>query len=181
MRLFLIFIIATLSLQAQTLEIYFDTPNLFYLDHNASLKYQAVEYTTKKRNKIKYKEHVIYTYDGNKTTSFPVKHYNRVKFLEEKHPLLSLIKRSERDSFLSFIKSHGVTYPLKLKYILETNDVNKTYKELYKEKLAEDSFFSFKIGYPYFVNLLTALAFGLFGFIIVLFLLKNRTRPYDDK
>ncbi len=178
MKLFILLLtlLTTINTQAKTLEIYFDTPELFNLKHGSSIKYQAVSYLSKKKKKIKYNENIIYTYDINKTKVFPVKHYNSVKSIEEKHPLLALVKRKDREIFMTVLKNDGLIYPLKLKYILEVVDSNATYKELFKSKSEDDYLFSIKLQYPYLLNLFYSIIFGLSGLILIYILFRKRLK-----
>lgn len=64
---------------------------------------------------------------NGQTLSWPVKHYNSVKTLEGKHPLLSLIKRSERDGFINALKSSGVNNFFRLKEILQVSNIEHHY------------------------------------------------------
>ncbi|MEA2100031.1 MAG: hypothetical protein U9P72_07870 [Campylobacterota bacterium] len=175
MKLFILLLtlLATINSQAKTLEIYFDTPELFLLKNNSSIKYQAVEYTSKK-NKVKYRENIIYTYDTNKTKTFPVKHYNSVKSIEEKHPLLALIKRKDREMFIKSLQDNGINYPMKLKYILKTTDSDTSYKQLFKKQIKEDNLFSVKFEYPYLVNLSYAMMMAIVGLSLIFLLFRRR-------
>ncbi len=109
-------------------EIYFDLPELSYLKQNGYIRYKAVQYLTKKKQKKKYIENIEYSLDGNSTYSFPVKHYNSVKTFEEKHPLLRLAKRKERQSFLDKLKQDGVEYPMRLKEIVQVSKLVHTFE-----------------------------------------------------
>ncbi|RLA76306.1 MAG: hypothetical protein DRG78_19255 [Epsilonproteobacteria bacterium] len=178
MKLFILLLalLTTINTQAKTLEIYFDTPDLFNLKNGSSVKYQAVSYISKKKKKIRYHENIIYTYDTNKTKIFPVKHYNSVKSVEEKHPLLALVKRKDRELFMTVLKNNGLTYPLKLRYILETIDSNATYKELFKVKSKDNYLFNIKFQYPYLLNLFYSIIFGLSGLILIYILFRKRLK-----
>ncbi|MCK5679111.1 MAG: hypothetical protein KAH72_11635 [Flavobacteriaceae bacterium] len=109
------------------LEIYFDTPELTYLKQNRYIKYEAIAYLSKKKKKTKYRETIEYLSDDNKSYTFPVKHYNNVKTFEEKHPLLSLVKRKERQAFLDKLKTDGVKYPMRLKEIVQVSKLMHTF------------------------------------------------------
>ena len=169
----LLLILLSITLPAKTLEIYFDTPQLTLLKNNSSLKYQASSYTSKK-NKLKYKESIIYTYDINKTKIFPVKHYNTVKSIEEKHPLLALVKRANRPLLIETLKQNAIIYPLKLKYIFKTSDTNKTYPQLYKQHTKDTILFSLMFNYPYLKNLLYAIITAIIGALLIYTLFRKR-------
>jgi len=110
------------------LEIYFDVPELLYLKQNGYVRYKAVEYLSKKKKRVKYKENIEYSVDNNSTYTFSVKHYENVKSLEEKHPFLSLVKRKERHSFLDKLHSDGIKYPTRLKEIVQVSKLVHTFK-----------------------------------------------------
>lgn len=156
------------------LEIYYDMPNLELLNNNASLKYQAKGYLSKKKKKLKYTESVIYVSKSYQTHTFRVKHYNNVKSIEEKHPLLSLVKRKDRPLLIELLKQDGIIYPMKLKYVLKnTSDSKdkesdiKTYKVLFYDMKDKNKLFSIEFQYPYFLNLFYALCFGLVGLVLI--------------
>ncbi|MEA3491171.1 MAG: hypothetical protein U9R27_04650 [Campylobacterota bacterium] len=109
-------------------EIYFDLPELSYLKRDGFIRYRAVEYLTKKRKRVRYREKIEYSSDSNVTYHFPVKHYNSVKTFEEKHQLLSLVKRRERQSFLDRLKQDGLEYPMRLKEIVQVSKLVETYE-----------------------------------------------------
>jgi len=169
----LLLILLSITLQAKTLTIYFDTPELALLKNHSSIKYQTKEYTSKK-GKLKYKESIIYSYDKNKTQTFKVKHYNTVKSPEEKHPLLALVKRKDRPLLISTLKQNGITYPLKLKYIFKTSDTNKTYPQLYKQHTKNTMLFSLMFHYPYLKNLLYAIITATIGALLIFILFRKR-------
>lgn len=215
------------------LEIYFDTPELFYLRNEGYIRYKAVEYFSKKK-KVKYKENIEYALSNNNQT-FSVKHYNSVKTFEEKHPLLSLVKRKERQAFLDKLKNDGIEYPMRLKKVVHVSKFVQTYvintkkdklgiisiykvkasayeSEIYftmlkidivknklliddlknildikdEKKISHEYFMVFEqmeknvglfywiLRYPYLVNLLYAMGFGIFGLLIVFVLFKKR-------
>lgn len=164
-----------------TLEVYFDTPSLSLLENNASLKYQAIKYLSTKKQKIKYNESIIYISSVQKKHQFEVKHYNSVKFLEEKHPLLALVKRKDRKRFRDILKNDGIKHPMKLKYVFErtysskdSSEKGQNYKQLITKKMDDDMFFKIKFQYPYFVNLFYALSMGIIGFGVILLLSQKR-------
>lgn len=165
------------------LEIYFDTPDLYLLKNDLILKYQAKEYISKKKNKIKYYESIIYISKSKEKHTFKAKHYNSVKSIEEKHPLLSLVKRADRKLFMDLLHKDGIEYPMKLKYVLENNRYSKekpndvhSYKMLFDKSNGDDPFFSMKFQYPYFMNLFYAICFGLIGFILIKVLFNKRLK-----
>ncbi len=108
-------------------EIYFDLPELTYLKKDGYIRYKALQYLTKKKKRVRYRENIEYSLDGNITYHFPVKHYNNVKTFEEKHQLLSLVKRGIRQSFLDRLKEDGLEYPMRLKEILQLSKIVQTY------------------------------------------------------
>ena len=169
----LILLLLVLNIQAKTLEVYFDTPELQLLKSNESLKYQATKYLSNK-NKPKYHENIIYTYDTNQTKIFQVKHYNSVKSIEEKHALLALVKRDERKLFIETLKHHGLKYPLKLKYILQTTDSFLSYKQLFDQQTTQDKLFSIKFQHPYIVNLFYAIITASIGILLIYILFRRR-------
>jgi len=215
------------------LEIYFDIPELIYLKQNGYIRYRAVEYISKK-NRVKYKESIDYSLDNNSSYTFSVKHYKNVKSFEEKHPLLSLIKRKERQDFLYKLHNSGIKYPTRLKEIVrvsklihtfELNNalettihiskieassfntktefilleidskkqplidelieivdikdkraINNEYLIVFKEMEKNIDLFYWILKYPYLVNLLYALGFGLFGLLIIYIFFGKRLK-----
>lgn len=109
-------------------KIYFDTPELKYLKQNGFICYQALQYLSRKKNKIKYKETIAYTKDSNVTSIFSVKHYNNIKTFEGKHPLLTLVKRKERKYFMDQLKVDGMKYPMRLKEIVQVSKISHHYE-----------------------------------------------------
>ena len=177
MQKFILLLLLSLTLSAQTLNIYFDTPDLYLLKNDKTLKYQAKRYLTKKTKKPKYLESITYHSKTQKPTTFDVKHYNKVKTIEEKHPLLSLIKRDQRASFIALLKKEGLKYPLKLKYIFEASiDSNNSsdYKTIFLQKTKQDPLFAYKLQYPYLVNLLYSLLIAAIGLALIFVLFKRR-------
>lgn len=168
------------------LEVFFDTPSLYLLKHDMSLKYQAEQYVSKKKKKIKYHELIIYKSLDQKKHTFKVKHYKNVKSKEEKHPLLSMIKRKDRKLFMNMLQKNGIKYPMKLKYIFENvkkstneNNISNTYQTLFKQKNDTDPFFRIKFQYPYYVDLFYAICFGLLGYIFIRIVFYKRLRKGD--
>jgi len=163
----------------KSLIIYFDTPNLYLLENNLTLNYQAKKYISKK-NKIKYKESITYISKSQEKHIFKVKHYNNVKFIEEKHPLISLIKRKDREVFLNTLKKDGIKYPLKLKYVFEIyqklNVENSRYRVLFDKRKIVEPFFNIKFQYPFLVNLLYAISSALIGLLIIFIFFRKRIR-----
>jgi hypothetical protein len=142
------------------IEISFDTPKLYLLENNITLTYQARSYISKKSKKIKYYEEILYQSKKQKKILFEVKHYRKVKYQEEKHPLLSLIKREERHRFITILKQDGIKYPLKLRAILANKD---------------DLFFKFKVQYPYIMHLIEALSISTLMLLFILITFRKRT------
>ncbi len=166
-----------------TLEVYFDTPNLDLLENNSLLKYKAVKYLSKKKQKIKYNESIIYISKSQKKHIFSVKHYNNVKFIEEKHSLLALIKRKDRKLFSTLVKNDGIKYPMKLKYIFEVTRnskdkflVENNYKKIFDKKFKNDMLFTIKFKYLYFLNLFYAIGLSIIGLLIIKILFRQRLR-----
>ena len=149
------------------LEIYFDTPELMYLKQTRYLKYKAIAYLSKKKKKTKYRETIEYLSDNNKSYTFPVKHYNNVKSFEEKHPLLSLVKRKERQTFLDKLKSDGVKYPMRLKEIVQVSKLVHTF-DIYTD--------DHKIGSIRISNMKTSALDNEIEFIISEIELKNNQK-----
>lgn len=184
------FIILTLMLTSlygnikkDTLEIYFDTQDLYCLKNNTVLKYQAIKYLSKKRKKEKYDETIIYIDKMQKKHLFKVKHYNKVKFIEEKHPLLSLVKRKDRKTFAALLEKDGIKYPMKLKYVLQSYrksnlqiDEKHEYKILFEKNKKDDILFTIKFQYPYFLNLFYAICFSLLGLMLIKIMLNKRLK-----
>ena len=215
------------------LEIYFDVPELSYLKQNGMIRYSAVAYLSKKKKKVKYSESITYSLDGNATSTFSVKHYNNIKTMEEKHPMITLVKRKERQIFLDQLHKDGVKYPMRLKEILQVskivhtlaveNDSNKIasisinqveasaldqetnyvmltietdnttnivreiksllglqatakteYQLAFDEMNNNVSLFYWILRYPYLINLLYGLSFGMIGFMLIFLLFRKR-------
>jgi len=171
-KVLVIVLVLSSYLFGNILEVYFDTPKLYLLDNNLTLKYKVEEYTSKK-NKLKYKENIIFIDKNQKLYNFKVKHYKTVKSIEEKHPLLSLVKRRDRKTFISLLKNNGIVYPMKLKYVLKVSNIassldeNVNYKKNFEAKKQQDSFFDLKFKYPYYNSLIYLLIFLIFWFIMV--------------
>ncbi|MDY6970382.1 MAG: hypothetical protein SVR08_17250, partial [Spirochaetota bacterium] len=66
---------------------------------------------------------------------FKVRHYNVASFPEEKHPLVGIVKRSERPGFRSILKSIGIENPISLKNIVNTTHHLAGYEIIYKKEL----------------------------------------------
>ena len=114
------FVNAHLSVSQSTLRsagVYFDTPEFSLLDRGGYLRFEAIEYRSKKKNKIKFHETVQYSTVNNPFYQLDVKHYRSVKTFEGKHPLIGLIKRKQRPNFLRALKSDGFMSPLRFKEI----------------------------------------------------------------
>lgn len=116
--------------------IYYDTPELKLNKEYRYLRYQAREYFSRKQ-KRKYEENITYLSKNQQQRIISVKHYNRVKSLEGKHPLLSLIKRNERSTFIDVLDNDGIPYPMRLKQIFQVAKIVNTYELLkHDEKVA---------------------------------------------
>ena len=103
-------------------KIYFDTPELLLLNSDYSLRFLGTEYHSKK-SKQKFHEFVEFFSGQNQQDVFSVKHYKNVESLEEKHPLIFLVKRKERSQFLEKIKNSGVKYPQRLREVFQASDI----------------------------------------------------------
>jgi len=109
-------------------EIYFDVPELLYLKQNGYVRYKAVAYLSKKKKRVKYKESIDYSLDNHSSYTFSVKHYKNIKTFEEKHPLLGLVKRKERQDFLDKLHNSGIKYPTRLKEIVRVSKLTHTFE-----------------------------------------------------
>ena len=147
-------------------EVFYDTPNLFLHKNHIILKYVATKNKTKK-GKIKYDEKIIYISKNHTKTIFKVKHYNSVKTIEDKHPLLSLLKRKDRASFFNLLNQDAITYPMRLKYLYSTT-TNQQKPDL------ESISFQLKFKYPYLAKLCYALFYASIGLFIIIILLYNK-------
>ena len=108
--------------------VYFDTPEFQLLENGAFLRFDAIEYLSKKKNKSKFQETVHYSSKRHPNYKMGVKHYNSVKTFEGKHPLLGVIKRKERSAFLAALESDGIPQPLRLKELSKLSRVSSVYK-----------------------------------------------------
>jgi hypothetical protein len=115
-------------------KIFFDTPDLFIYKNNSSLAYEATEYFTKTRNRRKFKETVLYRGIDRTVRQYPVHHYDKALSPVEKHPLLSLIKRTERDALLDRMSRDGIKFPMLIKTIFHLAENNITYKIFNKDE-----------------------------------------------
>lgn len=154
--------------------VYFDTPDWYLLEHNMSLKYQRIPYLSKKRQKVKFFETIEYHVGSQKKHVFAVKHPKRVQSIQEKHPLLSLIKREERERFVQLLEHNGIHTPMRLKYVLQTTVSQKTYAQAFALEQDKNPFFWLQFHYPYLTNLLYSFSLSLIGFLIIFFLLKTK-------
>jgi hypothetical protein len=120
-----------------SIEVYFDTPTLTLSTQNKFIKYQIKslqhpwESKASAPNKTKqksYQESILYLTKENTLLTYPIKHYHTLKSLQEKHPLLSLIKRENREDFLKKLKENGIKHPLNLKYIIKLETSINHYK-----------------------------------------------------
>jgi len=110
------------------IEVYFDTPELTLSTQNEFLKYQLESLPKSKKVKKAYKESVLYLTKDKTLLSYPVKHYHTIKSTEEKHPLLSFIKRANREDFMRKLKENGTEHPLKLKYLFNISKFTHNYQ-----------------------------------------------------
>jgi len=105
-------------------EIYYDTPEFHYLTENGFVRYHAVQYLTKRKKKVKYHEEIQYSSDGISSSIYPVKHYKKVKNLEEKHSLLGMVKRKSREEFIRQMTADGIEYPMRMKSVFHTGKIS---------------------------------------------------------
>ncbi len=112
---------------ARSAGVYFDTPELSLLRQSGYLRIDAVEYQSKK-GKTKFHETIQYSRLGKTEYNLEVKHYNRVKSFEGKHPLLGLVKRKERSGFLEVLNTDGFIHPLRFKQIAKLTRISYIYK-----------------------------------------------------
>jgi len=117
----------------QIFEIYYDTSDLHYYD-NGYVRYQGVQYFTKRKKKEKYHESMQHYLSSGINNSYSVKHYNNVKSFEGKHPLLGLVKRKERVGFIAEIKAGGIKHPMRLKPIFQVGKTIYNYALSYENK-----------------------------------------------
>jgi hypothetical protein len=116
------------SKKIRSYEIYFDSPELYFFLDDGSLRYRAVEYLSKKKKNRKYHEHVQFTSSGGIAFEYPVKHYGRLKSPEEKHNLLGLIKRGDREAFIVRLEKEGIKYPLRIKEVFHIAKITDIYE-----------------------------------------------------
>ncbi len=138
----------TIALKKEnSIEVYFDTSELTLSTQNGFVKYQLESealaqnltrlkpsLTKSKKIKKSYKESVLYLSKNKTLLSYPVKHYHTIKSIEEKHSLLSLIKRANREDFMSKLKVNGIEHPLRLKYLFKISKSTQNYQLLYSNK-----------------------------------------------
>lgn len=102
--------------------IFFDTPELELLKQNASLVYHAssgpASKTSNKTKNNKIKKVLRYQYQ--QTLEFPVKQYDKVKSIMDKHPLFFMIKRSARNSVIQQLKADGIAQPLRMRTVFSS-------------------------------------------------------------
>lgn len=118
---------------SNTLKIYFDTPELDILKNKGALYYQAQHHKT---NNNKYLEKVIYTNNKKTAKEYEVKHYEKVKSIQGKHPLLALIKRKQRAEFSQTLNATGIAHPMTLKYMFDVSQQSRHY-QLYKNGIKQ--------------------------------------------
>jgi hypothetical protein len=119
----------------KTFTIYFDTPELILYTQDLHISYNAIAYLSKKKKKEKYKETITYKDKKGILNSFKVKHYNSVKTLEGKHPLLHIIKRNQRKLFIEKLNANNIIYPLQLKSIMEVSKIIQSYSIVKNNKI----------------------------------------------
>ncbi len=115
-------------------KIFFDTPDLFIHKNNAALFYEATEYFTPTSKRRKFRETVIYRGIDQTRHQYTVQHYNKVISPLEKHPLLSLIKRGERNSFFEQVRRDGLKFPMRTKAIFQLAENNIAYNIFNKDE-----------------------------------------------
>lgn len=108
--------------------VYFDSPELVLLDRGAYLRFEALEYRSKKKKKTKFHKTVQYSTANKPFYQFDVKHYKSVKTFEGKHPLIGLVKRKQRPDFMRVLESDGFKYPLRLKEIAKVTRASNVFK-----------------------------------------------------
>ena len=113
-----------------SIEVYFDTPKLRLSTQNAFIKYQLESLPKSKKIKKFYREEVHYLSRDKTLLTYPVKHYHTIKSIEEKHLLLSLIKRADREDFMTKLKANGIEHPLRLKYLFKISKSTQNYQLL---------------------------------------------------
>ena len=114
--------------------------------------------------------------------TFPVKHYKNSEALEGKHPLLSLVKRKDRQTLINELQNLGVKYPLRFKEVFtvyKSIDINSSnskneYAAYYKHLESKVNFLSFRLKHPELVNLIYILFMGGVSMFIVLLLFGKR-------
>lgn len=111
-------------------KIYYDTPELYFLGSESSINYAGEGYKSKK-GKQKFYENIVLTHVNNKDF-FSVKHYKNINGFEEKHPLLVLVKRKDREQFVQELKALGIKYPMRLKKIFKVSDITNSMSIKYK-------------------------------------------------
>ena len=115
--------------EENSLEVYFDTPEFYLLAQKYYLTYEAKQKLSKKKKN--YDEVVYFKTSDSKAATFEVKHYKNTQTIEDKHPLLSLLKRDQREGFKNTLNASGIIYPMKLKYIFDVSKSTYHY-ELYQ-------------------------------------------------
>jgi hypothetical protein len=96
---------------------YYDDSRLTFLDNGYSLYSQKRILGLKKNGKPRIRETVVGDVPSAEVTfvQLPVRHYRIVASPEEKHPLLGLVKRSERVAFIDFLEGLGIKNPFELR------------------------------------------------------------------
>lgn len=140
--------------EENSLEVYFDTPEFYLLAQKYYLKYEAKQKLSKKKKNY---DEAVYLKTSQPTVVFGVKHYKNTKTIEDKHPLLSLLKRDQREDFKNTLNSNGVAYPMKLKYIFDVSKPTYHY-ELYQaqKRVSHITLSSYKTKNTTLLNTLTS-------------------------
>ncbi|WP_031485099.1 hypothetical protein [Maridesulfovibrio frigidus] len=118
------------------LEIYYDTPNLFLLNDNRFVRFQAREKLGRVksisinqqerlvRKKRKYIMEAQMMDKGGVITSSPLHQYRSASSQIGKHPLLGMIARNMQVEAVSFLKENGIDTPLALKGMMHVSNTS---------------------------------------------------------
>lgn len=116
------------SKNEQFLEVYFESPEMFFLETNGALVYRARELKNKKKNKKTFSEYVELIFNNRELKRYAVKHYNTVASIEGKHPLMSLVNRDQRKDFLVTLEEGGIDNPMLIRPIFQVSKNVLEYK-----------------------------------------------------
>jgi len=118
----------TRSTKQRELDVFYDTSDLNLLNQNSILYYQGIELFNKK-NKSTYEENIKFL-----NYAFEVKHYSNVKSMDEKNPLLFLIKRSDRKLFKIQLQDINIIKPMSIKAVFSLAKIVSTITMLTSNK-----------------------------------------------